>query len=220
MKVLLLHNFYQSSSPSGEDAVYNNEAEMLKGREVQVIQYEKYNDEIRGPLKAAPCAVWSRKTYHEISVLLGKERPDIAHFHNIWYLISPSAYHACKDAGVPVVQTLHNFRMFCANGLLMRNRKVCEECVGKMPWRGVIHGCYRDSTWRSMKSARSSRGRCACVVPACRLRREAAVDSRPASVRATTRRRSVVCPPVYKAAAQRSAGSRCHAALISLAPVA
>jgi hypothetical protein len=77
--------------------------------------------------------IWSRQTYRELKGILKKQRPDIAHFHNIWYLISPSAYSACKDAGIPVVQTLHNFRFFCINGLLMRNGKICEECVGKLP---------------------------------------------------------------------------------------
>ncbi len=145
MKVLLAHNFYQSSSPSGEDAVYNQEAGMLRKGGVEIIRYERHNDEIKTPLHAAFGAVWSRKTYHEISALIRKERPDIAHFHNIWYLISPSAYYACKDAGVPVVQTLHNFRMFCASGLLLRNGRVCEECIGKIPWRGAAYGCFRSS---------------------------------------------------------------------------
>jgi len=148
MKVLLAHNFYQSSSPSGEDVVYRNEAELLRRRGVVVIPYERHNDEISGSLNKihAPFdSVWSRKTYDEISALIRKERPAIAHFHNIWYLISPSAYYACVDAGVPVVQTLHNFRMFCANGLLLRNGRVCEDCIGKLPWRGAANGCFRSS---------------------------------------------------------------------------
>jgi glycosyltransferase involved in cell wall biosynthesis len=82
-----------------------------------------------------------------------KEKPDLVHFHNIWYLISPSAYYACKDAGVPVVQTLHNFRMFCANGLLLKNGMVCEECVDKLPWRSVLHGCFRSSRLYSIPVA-------------------------------------------------------------------
>lgn len=69
----------------------------------------------------------------------------MAHVHNIWYRISPAAYAACRDAGVPVVQTMHNFRMFCANGLLLRGGRPCEKCVGKAPWRGVRYGCFRGS---------------------------------------------------------------------------
>jgi len=148
MKILLVHNFYQSSSPSGEDAVFKSEAELLKKHNVDVITFERHNDAIvtgMNKLKTAFTTAWSRKTYKELKYLLIKERPDLAHFHNIWYLISPSAYYACRDAGVPVVQTLHNFRMFCVNGLLMKDNRVCEDCTGHYPWRSIVHGCYRDS---------------------------------------------------------------------------
>jgi glycosyltransferase involved in cell wall biosynthesis len=148
MKILIAHNFYQSSAPSGEDAVFKSECELLKKNGIDVMTYEKFNDDIvtgLNKLKTAFTAVWSRKTYKELKNLLAKEKPDLAHFHNIWYLITPSAYYACKDAGVPVVQTLHNYRMFCANGLLLRDGKVCEECIGNLPWRGIKYGCYRDS---------------------------------------------------------------------------
>jgi glycosyltransferase involved in cell wall biosynthesis len=155
LKVLFLHNFYQSSSPSGEDAVYDHEVEMLRTAGVEIVRYERHNDEIRNPLHVAFGAVWSRRTYREITSLIHKEKPDVAHFHNIWYLISPSAYYACKEAGVPVVQTLHNYRMFCANGLLLRDGKTCEDCIGKMPWRGVVHGCYRNSRLYSVPVAAS-----------------------------------------------------------------
>lgn len=148
MKVLIAHNFYQSSSPSGEDGVFRNEVELLRKNGINVVTYEKHNDEITSTAdktKAVFTNIWSKKTYREIKKLLRKEKPDIAHFHNIFYLISPSAYYACREAGVPVVQTLHNFRFFCINGLLMRDGKVCEECVGKSSWKGVKYGCYRNS---------------------------------------------------------------------------
>jgi len=153
LKVLLVHNFYQSSSPSGEDAVFRNEAGLLRSKGVEVVTYERHNDDLRdgfSGLAGGLRTVWSRETYRNLKDLLKRERPDIAHFHNIWYLISPSAYYACKDSGVPVVQTLHNFRMFCANGLLLRNGRVCEECIGKPPWRSVAYGCYRNSRLYSL----------------------------------------------------------------------
>jgi len=156
VKVLLIHNFYQSSSPSGEDIVYENEIELLRRNSVDVITYDKDNDDIVNgsvTINTAARTIWSNTTYREIENLIKKEKPDIAHLHNIWYLISPSAYYACKDAGVPVVQTLHNFRMFCANGLLMRNGKICEDCVGMLPWRAAIHGCFRDSKLYSLAVA-------------------------------------------------------------------
>ncbi|MGQ9621733.1 MAG: glycosyltransferase family 4 protein, partial [Bacteroidales bacterium] len=148
MKVLMVHNFYQSSSPTGEDVVFRNEIELLKKNGVAVVTYTKHNDEIKDygffrkmalPFKN----IWSMNTYKEVKRLIKKEKPDIAHFHNIFYLISPSAYYACKKAGVPVVQTLHNFRIFCANGLLMRNGQVCEECVPEEENRSEVIG-YRD----------------------------------------------------------------------------
>jgi len=154
MKVLLVHNFYQSSSPSGEDRVFKNEVALLKKNGITVVTYTRYNDEINDyglkdrtllPFKN----IWSERTYKELKSLVLKEKPDIAHFHNIWYLISPSAYYACKDSGVPVVQTLHNFRFFCINGLLLRNGKICEACIGKLPWRGAVYGCYRNSRFYS-----------------------------------------------------------------------
>jgi len=150
MRILLVHNLYQSASPSGEDLVFRAERELLERNNSDVITFEKYNDEIislpRYKKSILPLRLlWSVKTYNQLRSLIKKERPDIAHFHNIWYLISPSAYYACKDAGIPIIQTLHNFRFFCVNGLLMRDSKVCEGCVGSLPWRALAHGCYRDS---------------------------------------------------------------------------
>ena len=164
MKALLVHNYYQSSSPSGEDAVFEAEKKLLgrrsKGSEdkVKIITYERYNDEINRfsflktsllPFKT----MWSRETCQDLRHLIKKEKPDIAHFHNIFYLISPSAYYVCKEMNIPVVQTLHNFRMYCVNGLLMRDGRVCEECVGNLPWRGMVHGCYRNSRLYSLPVA-------------------------------------------------------------------
>ncbi len=156
MKILLCHNYYCSASPSGEDTVFRSEVELLRRNGVDVITYEKHNDEVvtgSDRMAAASAMRWSRKTHAELKDLLSREKPDLAHFHNIWYLITPSAYYVSKDAGVPVVQTLHNFRMFCANGLLLRGGNICEECVGKLPWRGIKYGCYNNSRLYSIPVA-------------------------------------------------------------------
>lgn len=156
LKILLVNNYYQSSAPSGEDGVFKEEMDLLKSTDVgdcdatEVVSYERFNDEIKGysllkKLTLPIRMIWSTKSYNEMRDLLKKEMPDIVHFSNIWYLISPSAYYACYKANVPVVQTLQNFRIFCANGLLMRNGSVCEKCVGKLPWRGILYGCFRGS---------------------------------------------------------------------------
>lgn len=154
MKVLIVHNYYQSSSPSGEDAVFRNEVDLLRNNGVDVSTYTRHNDEINDydvfkkahlPFKN----LWSKETYRRLKTIIKKEKPDICHMHNIFYLISPSAYDACLDWGIPVIQTLHNFRFFCVNGLLLRDGVTCDNCLGKLPWRGVLNACYRDSIFYS-----------------------------------------------------------------------
>jgi len=155
MKVLLVHNYYQSASPSGEDKAFENEVRMQKNNGADVYVYARHNDEISGYGITGKCrlpfeSVWSIKTYRDLLKIVKKAKPDVAHFHNIWYLVSPSAYYACRDARVPIVQTLHNYRFFCANGLLFRNGAVCESCIGKITLQGVINACYRSSRIHSV----------------------------------------------------------------------
>jgi glycosyltransferase involved in cell wall biosynthesis len=91
-------------------------------------------------------AIWNRATYRELASMTRAQKFDVAHFQNTFPLLSPSAYYAMKAAGVPIVQSIRNYRMTCVNGLLFRNGKVCTECVGAhVPWRGVLHRCYRGS---------------------------------------------------------------------------
>jgi glycosyltransferase involved in cell wall biosynthesis len=90
--------------------------------------------------------VWSRPAFLEMRGLIAELRPQVVHFHNTFPLISPAAYYAARAEGVPVVQTLHNFRLLCVNALLFRNGKPCEDCLGRpVPWQGVAHRCYRDN---------------------------------------------------------------------------
>lgn len=150
MKVLLAHNYYRSSAPSGEDAVFRNERALLEKKGIEVILFERFNDDIDDStlsrrLGVAMDCAWSRATYEEISALIRKVRPDIAHFHNTFPLISPSAYAACQASGVPVVQTLHNYRLICAGALLQRDGHTCEDCVGTTLLPALRHRCYRGS---------------------------------------------------------------------------
>ncbi|WP_434130532.1 glycosyltransferase family 4 protein [Methylocaldum sp. GT1BB] len=150
MRVLLAHNFYRSSAPSGEDSVYTNERALLE-REHEVIAFERFNDDIdesslAKKVRLAVDGAWSEKIYREIIALIQKTKPEIAHFHNTFPLISPSAYAACRDQGVPVVQTLHNYRFICPNALLMRNHQPCEDCLGsRLLLPALRHRCYRGS---------------------------------------------------------------------------
>lgn len=147
-RVLLVHGYYRSGAPSGESVVFEAERDLLAAHGHDVATYIRRADDIdgtSGQLRAGIDAIWARRARREIAALIRRERPDVAHFHNIFPLISPSAYAACHDAGVPVVQTVHNYRMRCANGLMFREGAVCTSCVTGTPVAAVKHGCYRRS---------------------------------------------------------------------------
>lgn len=151
MKILLAHNFYRSSAPSGENTVFSNERAILSRHGHEVVTFERFNDDIDDStlvsrLKVAMACSWSPTVYRELSGILRDVRPDVVHFHNTFPVISPSAYAACRDNGVPVVQTLHNFRLICPGGLLLREGHPCEDCVGTSLLPALKHRCYRDST--------------------------------------------------------------------------
>ena len=146
MKIILLHNNYQQ--PGGEDAVFEAEKVLLDRMGHEIIPFVEDNARLNGmsALKAARNTIWSREAQGKLRQLIRETRPDVAHFHNTFLMISPAAYYACKEAGVPVVQTLHNYRLICPGALLMREGRVCEDCVGRaIPWSGVVHGCWRSS---------------------------------------------------------------------------
>jgi glycosyltransferase involved in cell wall biosynthesis len=149
MRILVVHNYYQQSG--GEDAVVAEEIALLERNDIAVELYAKHNDSIETMSRAqiALDTLWSTKSADEVSAVIKRFKPDVIHTHNTFPLISPSLYYAAARMNVPVVQTLHNFRLFCAQAMFMRDGKVCEDCLGKLAWRGVLHGCYRGSKIQS-----------------------------------------------------------------------
>jgi glycosyltransferase involved in cell wall biosynthesis len=148
MKILLGHNFYRE--PGGEDASFQAEKRLLTEAGHHVLEYIRCNDEIvdDGLLMCAKLGlrtIWAHDTVKSLRTILREERPDIAHFHNTFPLISPAAYYACREAGVPVVQTLHNYRLLCPGAGFFRDGRVCQDCVEHNLWRGVAFACYRAS---------------------------------------------------------------------------
>ena len=150
MKVLLVHNRYRSANPSGENAVVEDEAKLLADAGCRVERLEIASDEIATwparrkatlPLRVA----WSRAGYALTESAIHRVRPAVVHFHNTFPLLSPSALWAAHRSGVPVVQTLHNFRPLCPAGIFVRDGRTCEECLGHLPFPSVVHGCYRGS---------------------------------------------------------------------------
>jgi glycosyltransferase involved in cell wall biosynthesis len=145
VKILLLHNYYLQ--PGGEDQVFAAETGVLQARGEEVQTYTVHNTRIASmsKLAAARSTVWNREIHGELTTLLRDFTPDVVHCHNTFPLISPAAYAAASDFGIPVVQTLHNFRLLCINGLFLRDGHQCEDCLGRaVPWPGVLHACYRD----------------------------------------------------------------------------
>ena len=148
-RVLIVHNAYQLRG--GEDSVVDAELELLRGQGHVVEIFQRHNDELKSMprWKAAVETVWSRSSVTGLTEAIHQFRPDIVHFHNTFPLISPSAYWAVQAAGLPVVQTLHNFRLHCPQAMYLREGRVCEDCLGRLPWRSVLHACYRNSRVQS-----------------------------------------------------------------------
>ncbi|MGD0801989.1 MAG: glycosyltransferase [Terracidiphilus sp.] len=147
MRILVAHNRYQFSG--GEDAVVRDEVELLRLRGHSVELLEENNDAIhglRGKIIASANIFYSSHSRKRMVQAIHDFRPEIFHVHNWFPILSPSIILEADASALPTVQTLHNFRMLCANALLYRNGVVCTDCVGKsIPLSGVIHGCYRGS---------------------------------------------------------------------------
>ena len=153
MKILLIHNFMQSSAPSGEAVAFDNDRRLLEQAGHEVFTYTRSNDSITDSLysrtSAAISLFWSRSAYRDIAALIRRHRPDVAHFHNTFPLLSVSGYRACRAQGVAVIQTLHNYRLVCPAGLLTRQGKPCFECIDGSLLNSVRHACYRQSHFAS-----------------------------------------------------------------------
>ena len=145
MRILVAHNAYHYRG--GEDTVVDAEVALLRRHGHQVRLYGRDNAELEHMprLQAGLSAIWSRRTVDELAQLQQDFAPQLIHAHNTFPLISPSLYVAARRFGIPVVQTLHNFRLLCPQAMLLREGRGCTDCVGRFPWRGVLHRCYRRS---------------------------------------------------------------------------
>lgn len=174
MRILIAHNRYRSGTPSGENRVVDQEGSALAALGHEVMPFERSSDEI-GQWSLAKKAslparlIWSRETYRDLMVALRESRPNVVHVHNTFPLLSASVLYACRDAHVPVVATIHNYRLACPSGTFYRQGAICHDCVQGLPVRSVLHGCYRGShaataplaldmslhrqAWRSLVSA-------------------------------------------------------------------
>lgn len=146
--VLIVHNYYQI--PGGEDTVVANEMKMLQENGHKVILYSRNNTELKtmGKMKKLLLpftTIFNIRSYREIKSIIKNENIDIVHVHNTLNLISPSVYYAAKRSRIPVVQTIHNFRLMCMAATFYRDGHICEDCLKEGLACAVKHSCYRGS---------------------------------------------------------------------------
>jgi glycosyltransferase involved in cell wall biosynthesis len=174
MRILLVHNRYRSGTPSGENRVVDQEGEALAALGHEVMRFGRSSDEIEQWSVAKKASlparvIWNRETYRDLTAVLREHRPEVVHVHNTFPLLSAAVLYACRDAQVPVVATIHNYGLACANGMFFRRGAVCHDCTHGLRVRAVVHGCYRGSraatvpvalaqglhqqAWRSLVSA-------------------------------------------------------------------
>jgi glycosyltransferase involved in cell wall biosynthesis len=158
MKILLVHNSHRSGSSSGDDIVFKKESNLLEQYGNKVIKINPSNDEFdrESALKKLSTILqvpWSFKFYKKVKQVLVEDKLDIIHIHNYFPFISPSVFYAADSFGIPIIQTLHDFRYLCPMAFLMRSGKICDECKDGAFFRSVKYGCFKGSKLQSIPLA-------------------------------------------------------------------
>jgi glycosyltransferase involved in cell wall biosynthesis len=160
MKVLVAHNRYRSGTPSGENRVVDTESDALAAAGHDVVRFEMRSDDISAwplPRKATLAArvIWNQAAYRSLADTLREYSPDVVHVHNTFPLLSPAILYTCRRARVPVVLTVHNYRLSCASGDFFRDGMICHACTRgpRIPIPAVVHGCYRGSRTATLPAA-------------------------------------------------------------------
>jgi glycosyltransferase involved in cell wall biosynthesis len=146
MDILVLHNRYQLRG--GEDESTDLEVALLRarGHVAELLEVDNRTIAGRQAWRAGLQAVWAPSSYRAVSNRLRAGRFDVVHVQNFFPLLSPAVLFAARAGGLPVVQTLRNYRLLCPNAVFFRDGHACEDCLGKLvPWPGVLHCCYRSS---------------------------------------------------------------------------
>ncbi|MGZ8594595.1 MAG: glycosyltransferase family 4 protein [Actinomycetota bacterium] len=143
MRILILHSRYLSGPVSGENRVAEDEAGLLRDAGHVVSLWDPAPDET-STLQAAAATLWARGSVRRVRRLIAELRPDVVHCHNLYPMLSPAVLRVA-GAGPALVMTLHNYRYACLPGTFFRDGHVCEDCLGRTPWPGVTHRCYRAS---------------------------------------------------------------------------
>jgi glycosyltransferase involved in cell wall biosynthesis len=152
VKILQIHNSYLQGG--GEDVLLETQVAALRsvGEDVTVARVTN-PDRITDQVPAYALAPWNPSSAKALGGIVDRLEPDVAHLHNTWYRWSPSVIKALRGQSVPVVMTVHNYRLMCVNATFYRNGAPCTDCLGTHPWRGVVHGCYHGSAAQSFVAA-------------------------------------------------------------------
>jgi glycosyltransferase involved in cell wall biosynthesis len=150
VRILIAHNRYRSEFPSGEDRVVDTEAVALRAAGHTVTHFERRSDDIADwpPVRRATLplsVVWNRSARQDLRMAIRRDRPDVIHVHNTFPLLTASVLAAGGEARVPIVVTIHNYKLSCASGDFFRAGTVCHDCAGRVGLPGIVHGCYRGS---------------------------------------------------------------------------
>lgn len=149
LKILLVHNYYGSAAPSGENQVFAAETSLLRACGHTVKTFTRHSDEIRaqgawGAVRGALATAWNPWMTRAVRRAVERLRPDVVHVHNTFPLISPGIFHAIGSRAARVL-TLHNYRLFCPAAIPMRAGKICTDCLDtRSAWPALRHGCYRN----------------------------------------------------------------------------
>lgn len=149
LRILVVHNSYQWRG--GEDVVFESEIDLLRRHGHEVETYTRSNEAIVSIPKISLLqqTFWSSRTVVDIDEKIRHFKPDVIHAHNTFPLVSPSLFWEASSRKIPVVQTLHNFRLICPQAMFLRNNQICEKCLGGSTWHSVVHRCYRNSRAQS-----------------------------------------------------------------------
>ena len=144
MRILMVHTCYRQ--PGGEDRVFAAEVELLRayGHAVRPLVWHNRDLALLSPGRQLRVMLWNEAACRRMREALQAFAPDVVHVHNTFPLASPAVLHVARAMGVPVVMTLHNYRLLCLNALFFRKGRVCTDCARSLPWRGVLRGCYRN----------------------------------------------------------------------------
>lgn len=145
MRVLILHSRYLSGWASGENSVARDEERLLTEAGHEVVTWMPEPTAELSHERLGFRAIWSPAAVAHVRSLIERHRPQIVHCHNLFPMLSPAVLRVATEGECRVVVTLHNYRMFCLPATCIRDGEICELCLGRMPWRGVVYRCYRGS---------------------------------------------------------------------------